>query len=796
MSAMAAWMEAARHHPRHVVLFCVVAGLLLGPVAPAALVLAAVLAAALAGRMALALAAMAAVLAGGALAQARVAALGPGRLPEVTGERIAGRAILLEPIRRWRSGTAVARMRLVGDVRMHLGASPARAALRGQLDLAGEVAVVRAERGEPPAGARVGSELLLRGTVAPLAEFEDYQRRRGAHAALEVSSWTATGRARGGLAGALDAARERARRGLGASLPEPQAALLRGMVLGQDEAIDERTKDDFQRSGLAHLLAVSGQNVLLLCTLVLAAGALAGTPLRWRLLAALVLVAIYVPLAGAGPSIQRAGVMGGAGLVAALAGRPSARWYALGLAAAVTLALNPHAVGEPGWQLSFAAVAGLLALAPRLRDALARRRLPGPVAEVTAITVAATVATAPLMALHFEQVSLISLPANLVAAVVVAPVMWLGMAAIALAQVAPGLAAPLNLLCAPLLGYLGWVAHTAASFPLAAAPVRLGGVAGLAGAYAVLGATVLAAIRLRRRLVWSSRIRARTSRGPRFSLAAGAVAVAVAAGVLAVVAARGGEGSPPAPGELVVSFLDVGQGDATLLQRGPASVLVDTGPPGGPILRRLEDAGVERLDLLVLTHAESDHEGMALPVIAAHRPRLVLDGGAGWPSAVQRGLPAALDRVGSRAVVARAGQTLRIGALRMEVLWPPPRAASWRPDGNPNDHALVAVVRDGPFDLLLPADAESNVTAGLDLPRVEALKVAHHGSADEGLPAMLEQTAPSVAAIEVGDENTYGHPTPSTLDALRTVPQVVRTDRDGTVRLHVAGGRMRLERGT
>ena len=146
------------------------------------------------------------------------------------------------------------------------------------------------------------------------------------------------------------------------------------------------------------------------------------------------------------------------------------------------------------------------------------------------------------------------------------------------------------------------------------------------------------------------------------------------------------------------------------------------------------------------------------------------------------------------AVAARAGQLLRVGKLRLHVLWPPRPPPGWRPDGNPNDRAVVAHVRDGDFDLLLPADAETNVTAALDLPRVEALKVAHHGSADEGLPALLERTAPLVAAIEVGADNTYGHPAPSTLAALRAIPRLVRTDRDGTVRLHVAGGRMRLER--
>jgi competence protein ComEC len=498
--------------------------------------------------------------------------------------------------------------------------------------------------------------------------------------------------------------------------------------------------------------------------------------------------------------------MGIAGLVAALAGRPSSRWYALGLAAAVTLALNPLAVAEPGWQLSFAAVAGLLALAPRLRDALARRRLPGPVAEVAAITVAATAATAPLMALHFEEVSLASLPANLLAAAVVAPIMWLGMVGIAVGQLAPEAAAPLNVLCAPLLGYLEWVARAAASAPLAAVPVRLGGPAGLIAAYAILAAAGLAALRGGRALARGADAgREGTARRLLLRLAspeAGRLRASVAIGVAALAALAFGAFAllRPEPaarigrGELVVSFLDVGQGDATLLQRGSASVLVDTGPPGGPIVRRLRESGVRRLDLLVITHAEADHEGMAVPVIAEFRPRLVLDGGAGWPSAVRRELPAAIGRAGSRAITARAGQVLRIGRLRFRVLWPPRRSARWQPDGNPNDHAVVAHVRDGPFDLLLPADAESNVTAALDLPRVEALKVAHHGSADEGLPNLLERTAPAMAAIPVGSENTYGHPAPSTLDALRVVPQVARNDTDGTVRLRVTGDRMRLER--
>src|SRR5262249_11029171 len=148
------------------------------------------------------------------------------------------------------------------------------------------------------------------------------------------------------------------------------AALLRGFVLGEADRIDAATVTDFRRSGLAHLLAVSGENVLLLALLATPALAIVGVPIRVRLVCLLGLIAVYVAVTGAGPSIQRAGVMGAAGVIAALAGRPSSRWYAALLAAAITLALNPRATGDPGWQLSFAAVLGIMLLAAPLRDAL------------------------------------------------------------------------------------------------------------------------------------------------------------------------------------------------------------------------------------------------------------------------------------------------------------------------------------------------------------------------------------------------------------------------------------------
>jgi competence protein ComEC len=403
------------------------------------------------------------------------------------------------------------------------------------------------------------------------------------------------------------------------------------------------------------------------------------------------------------------------------------------------------------------------------------------------------------MAFHFEQVSIVSLPANLVAAAAIAPVMWLGMLGAAAAQVGPALALPFTTLAAPLLAFVARVAHAAAVAPAAVTAIHLGSPVALALAYALLAAAVLGArpvwrtVRGHRSVVSDGRTGAVAGLPPPARLAVLAAVAALGAGGVAV-ARAGSAVAPPARGELVVSFLNVGQGDATLLQLDGRSALFDTGPPDGPILARLAAAGVRRLDILVLTHAEADHEGAARAVIARYRPRVVLDGGAGWPSAVQRALPAAVASTGSQVVAAHAGQAIALGRLRLRLLWPRPAGAGWRPDGSPNLRAVVALASYGSFDLLLPADAESDVTLPLELPRVEALKVAHHGSEDAGLPLLLRRLSPTVAAIEVGRGNTYGHPTAQALAALRSVPHVLRTDRDGTVRLHVRGGTMAIQR--
>jgi len=760
--------------PRHLMLFSLVAGLLTGAWASGLAAWAAVLAGLLPSRPRVAACAVLAVGGGAALADARLEAIGSGAPPAPAGAWVSIDVVPVEPVRTRASGERVVR------------ASPRREG--------GDV-LLKARPGVVLPG-DIGAVVRVRGTVAPLDDFDVFQRRRGAVAAVEVVSAVTTGTRRGGLSGLLDGARRRATTALSGGLPRHEGALLRGMVLGQDDAIAQDVRRRYEDSSLAHLLAVSGTNVMLLAALVIGACALVGVPLELRLTLALVCVAAYVPLTGAGASIQRAGVMGAAGLVALMAGRPSDRWYALGLAAALTLALNPYAAADAGWQLSFAAVIGLALLAPRLRDALTERRLPRALAEASAMTIAATIATAPLLAAHFGRASLVALPANLLATPVVAPLMWLGMLAATVGQIAPSLAVPLNFVNARLVAYVDWVATVTAGLPHSAVDVPEPGMAAVVAVYAAMFAVVLGGPP-----VW--RI-ARASAGPFWSgtvrrrPAVSGIALLAVALLTGTVALRLTTAAVPpglGPGETRVAFLDVGQGDATLVRAGGSSVLFDTGPPGSPVCERLAGEGVRRLDVLVITHAQADHEGAALEVVRRMRPRVVVDGGAGWPTRVQSRLAHEAASVGARVVVPWSGRSLRVGALDLRFLWPTRALMASPPDGDPNLRALVTHVRHGAFDLLLPADAESDVTAGLRLPRVEALKVAHHGSVDDGLPGFLRRVAPAVAAIQVGRGNSYGHPAPSTLAALHAaVSSVHRTDRDGTIRLRAIGERMTVER--
>jgi competence protein ComEC len=596
-----------------------------------------------------------------------------------------------------------------------------------------------------------------------------------------------------------DEIRGRAEDALGRGMPAREAELARGFVLGEDERIDSGTVEDFRRAGLSHLLAVSGQNIALLALLAMPLLAAFGIPLRMRLVWILGAIVVYVPLAGAGPSILRAGVMGAISVLATLAGRRGSRLYALALAAVLTLAIDPRIGADIGWQLSFAAVLGILALAAPLRASVAARigarGWRGAVAEGIAVTVAATLATAPLIAFHFESISTTTLLANLLALPAVAPAMWLGMLAAVAGQV-PGFPVSLiDALAAPLLAYIAQVAAWCGRPSWAYLHVELG-TTGLIASYLTLTAAATGVPRLirRRQIASLRRSRIPSADGPQTCLYvtfearrrwrrwwAGLAGVGLVALALTWVGSRGDALAPASAGGLRISVLDVGQGDAILLQpaRAPA-LLIDGGPPGDGLEAKLRSVGVERLGVAVVTHEQADHAGGVEELLGRFPiARLVY-------ARLSRRLRGEAEAAGASPVRIAKGASLRSGRLRVDVIWPPRELLTTPLAGaDPNTQALVLLVRWRSFSMLLTADAEAEAVP-LDPGPVDVLKVAHHGSADAGLDALLDRTVPRLALISVGADNSYGHPTPATLSTLAAhhVP-ILRTDQEGTIVLDV-----------
>jgi len=652
---------------------------------------------------------------------------------------------------------------------------------------AGRILVVAAE---PVPDLRVGSGLRASGTVAtPAAGFARSRvERAGATVELRAERLWRTGFRRGGLGGVLDGVRNRAEVALDGGMGAAQAALARGFVLGEDDRIEPATREAFTRAGLSHLLAVSGQNVMLLAILGGAIFALFGAGLRIRLLLTLLLIAAYVPIAGGGPSILRAGVMGAAAIAATLVGRPSQRAYPLLLAAVATLLIDPRFGTDPGWQLSFAAVAGIVIWGRPLRDVIAARlpsrlpaRLAAPLAEGVALTVAATVATAPLIAHAFERLSIAALPANVAALPAIAPVMWIGMAIGMLAQLPAWMSAPgpldpiawLGALEGRLIDYVAAVADAFAAPRWAQVEWALPGVAAPLTVALGLGCALAVAI---------AALARRDGLDPPRGIAIGTALLALLALAPAAVGGADGVVERSPPGSLRITELDVGQGDAILLRpANGAPVLVDGGPPGTAAADGLAALGVERLRAIVVTHDELDHAGGLAAVIERFAVgALVHARPAPELQAMARAAGAGIMRVA-------AGSQLRLGRLRLEVLWPP-REHLATPAPDRNGDAIVLLARFGGWDALLSADAEQEVTH-LDPGPLDVLKVAHHGSADAGLEPLLDRSLPRVALIGVGAGNGYGHPTEATIAALadRGVC-ALRTDLDGAATVELGRG--------
>jgi competence protein ComEC len=660
------------------------------------------------------------------------------------GERMDARVVVTGPVRR----TPFA-LRAPAQV-VRFGETPLRE--RVLLELPPERA--------PPQGAVL--ELRARPVEprGPETGFDErgWLARQGVHVVLRGEDARIVGR-RGGIGGVADRLHAHVEKTLARGTRGERRAVLTGIVLGEDDGIDKSLRDAFQASGLTHLLAVSGQNVAITAVGVVWAARLAGIGRLAGEGVAILVVLAYALAVGWQPSVVRAAVAGILASLGWITARPRDRWHAMAIGALVLLAWTPSAALEPGFQLSFAAVAAIFVVVPRVAGVPDAYPMPRGLWDVLVVAVACGLVTAPIVWLHFGAVALWTVPANLAAEPAMPPLIALSLASAAIEPVLPDASAALAWLAGGCAAWIALVAKIVSAWPSAQIHSAL--------ALVLILSTAAAAVGVRR-----------LPRYRRRSAAIGLVSLmlTVAAGAYALRPLP--SWTPPAG--LRVTFLDVGQGDSTLLEAPGGAVLVDEGPPEADVAGQLRAMGVRALTAIVLTHPQRDHIGGASAVLDRLHVGEVEDPGIEAPSADHDAAVAAARRHRVPVEIVHQGDAFRIGRLRIRILWPDEPGP---PSEDPNQHAVVILASYGTTDVLLTADAESDVTGRLRIPPAEVLKVAHHGSEDPGLPDLLRSLRPRLAVISVGQGNDYGHPRPETIAALRAFPglETLRTDENGRI---------------
>ncbi|MFM1966595.1 MAG: hypothetical protein RL134_2320 [Actinomycetota bacterium] len=563
--------------------------------------------------------------------------------------------------------------------------------------------------------------------------------------------------------------------------PADAAALVEGLAVGDETAQPPELADEMRIAGLSHLTAVSGGNTSIVVGAVLLIATLAGLGLTARVAAAMAALGVFVVIVGPQPSVLRASVMAVVALLAVITGTRRTGMHALAFAVVVLVVLSPPLASSWGFALSVAATGGLILLAgPVVARWGHGGRVRRAVVAALALTVAAQVATLPLIAAFGDGLSLVAVPANLLAAPAVAPVTVLGLLAALVGTIAPALATVLARCAEPFAAWIAWVAQTTSSWPAATLPWP----GGLAGALLAAVVALVATYAIRRH-------RGRHERHPRLVMLGAVVLAAVA-----VFALRLPERAGWPPPDWLVLACDVGQGDAVVVRgESGGAVVIDAGPDPRRIDRCLDDAGVSRIDLLVLTHHHADHVDGLPGVLEGRSVASALTSPLrepiGQAEKVERWL------AGIPITAAASGQRLDVDGIALTVLWP--QRIIRGPESAPNNASIVLLAEVRGTRLLLLGDVEVAAQVALRTsvagPGVDIVKVPHHGSRFQD-PALAAWTAGRVAIVSVGEGNRYGHPAPETLRAWEYAGALVaRTDLAGDVAIvssSVGDGESRL----
>jgi len=599
---------------------------------------------------------------------------------------------------------------------------------------------------------------------------------------------------------------------LARALPEPQASLAQGILLGIRENIPQSVRDGFIHSGTAHLLAISGLHLGIVAGIMLSLGLwLFGRRHYLYVWLALVIIWLYALLTGMHPPVVRGAIMASLFLAAELLGRQRSAIVALMLAAAVMVGLSPYILGDAAFQLSFLAMAGLVFLFPALRSLgriVIHKFIGEEGAAVTAaaivgdslsVTMAAVIAVWPAVAYYFGIISFV----GPLATFLLLPALPL----ITLTGAASGIAGLIFLPAGQVIGWLAWLflsymlvtVSGLASSPLAF--IEVGPVAPVWLWLYYAGLTT--AIILGRKLKASQILKAATG----LTSGAGRPAsfirrlpwkwaippLATMALLVSVIAATMPDD------KLHVSFLDVGQGDAILIQRGSQQVLIDGGPSPQKVsleLGRQMPCWDRTIELVVLTHPDQDHLAGLVEVLQRFRVEKVLDPNLDSGTALYEEWQRLIAEKKIEKITARAGQQIALSGATIKVLHPPDTLLQGT-DADDDNNSVVLKLRAGRVSFLLAADirheAEFSLIARRAALNSDVLKVAHHGSDTSTTRDFLLAVDPQIAVISVGSENKFGHPGPDVLARLEQklgADNIYRTDRHGTIHFSTDGERL------
>jgi competence protein ComEC len=656
-----------------------------------------------------------------------------------------------------------------------------------------------------------GDRVLVTGLLEtpPVLEgfsYREYLARQGIHSLVHRAQVTLLAeRQANPLLYRLFAFKRYAQSTIASVLPEPQASLLTGILLGIETGIPADLMDDFSATGTTHIIAISGFNITIV------SGIFAGLARRlfgqrravWIAVAG---VGVYTILVGASAAVVRAAIMGILYLWARHLGRGSFAPVSLAAAAVVMTALNPYTLWDVGFQLSVAATAGLVLytepLERGLEQVLARvvsaeraQKIVGLISEALIVTLAAQLTTTGIILHYFGRLSLVTLLTNfLILPAQTAVMVWGGIATL------------LGLIVRPLGQVVGWVAwvfltytieivRLTARVPYASVPVQMTGWMVFAY-YAVLGGLTwwLAQPQEWRRELWNRLKKPGFFRKTRFLDALETRVLTGAAGILLVLGFFAWWSLPD--GRLHVVFLDVGQGDAIFIQTPSGrQVLIDGGPSESVLLSQLGRQMPfwdRTLDVVLLTHPDSDHITGLVGVLERYQVDTVIYREVALDSDVYDYWIHLVQMEGAAVYQGEAGLRMALDeGLGMMVLHPGAELPGGA-DLNVNNSSIVTRLVYGQVAVLLTGDIEAEVERQLVAEEAAlsstVLKAAHHGSCSSTTQAFLDAVAPEIVVISVGADNDFGHPCAEVLERLehalsegdRGLP-VYRTDEYGVV---------------